>query len=321
MVQLASSVLWLTDAAAIPDFIRGTPPSQARRARWWYFLHQFPLVARHLPGHKNELADHLSRHVLEEKLGERLDELAKESFEKMDEGLDLVIVPVSGQLVLSGLSDAVIAEVPELVDLEEGGTMEVDGKLWARDKEEYLREGLRYIPEVCVGVLFNHYHTLLGHPSPDRLMMFLRARFAFRHPGDVHKQLRHLSGQCTVCIRAKPSRQRDRGPQGSLPIPEMVNAEVAFDLVHLGGVGESSCVLFMMCTLSHFVQAVPCSAAVTQEDIARIFFHRWIAAYGATGMLTADNDVRWRGAADTELPSMWGNLLRLHGIELHLTTP
>ena len=321
MVSMASAVLWLTDAAAVPDFIKAAPPPQPRRARWWYFLHQFPLVARHVPGQRNELADHLSRVQVEERLGETIDSAAKEAFIKMDEDLDLVLIPAPSMPHLSGMLPATVALFPFLSDLSDGSSLIQEGTLWAREGEFLLREGLLFIPPDFLPSLFHAYHPKLGHPSADRLFSFLKVRYSLHGPSAALLALRRLSDQCGVCVRTKPGRPRDRGPQASLPIPEHTNAEIAVDLVHLGSGGQSeACALFMMCTLSFFIRVVPCAATLSQDEAASIIHHQWIVPYGAPGTITADNDGRWRNAPDSPA-GVWGDLLRLYGITMHFTTP
>jgi hypothetical protein len=117
LIKLGRSVWWFSDASGIGDFIRGPPPENKRRLRWWYFLRSFNLEIRHVSGAANELADFLSRAEWSEKFGIKLNEMAKKAFEKMDECLDLALIPAISNFA-SWSPYEVIEEYPDAAPFE-----------------------------------------------------------------------------------------------------------------------------------------------------------------------------------------------------------
>jgi hypothetical protein len=291
VLKTASHIEWLTDAAAIPDFLKGEPPSgNPRRVRWWFFAHQFPLHCRYVKGEKNELADMLSRGSTLADAGIVLNTEASKSFARMDEALDLVILPAFSADLTGTFEDAV-REHPEGEDLASGAARSVDGVRWYREGERLYRETRLCVPMPCIPSLTSYLHSRLGHIGVKRLWTYCERRFFFAEPREAKKVMTEISDKCETCLKSKQNRQRDRGQSESLPLPEVCGGELAIDLIYM----EEGKVLFMCDTLSGFVQAIPCEETVSQEKIARLVTQEWVVRYGAPGRVTADNDRRWVG--------------------------
>ena len=82
-------IVWLSDQEPVKTVQKGLPSEKAKLKRWWTYLSQFTLTVHHIQGIKNETADYISRDNFDAILGESLEALAKEAFQRMDVQLDL----------------------------------------------------------------------------------------------------------------------------------------------------------------------------------------------------------------------------------------
>ena len=315
LLKAAPAVVWMTDAAAIPAFLKAEPPTtNARRTRWWFFTRQFPLACHHVAGDKNELADQLSRGVATfEQVGLDLDAKAREAFQRMDAALDLSLVPVLPSSLTGTFAEAVAA-CEEGRGLEDGGWRHVGGAQWSREGDRLYKEVCLVVPPQRRHDLLSYLHAKLGHPGPLRVMAYVKLRYFFAGGvATVTEDLKAIGDSCEVCCRTKANRPRDRGRAGVLPLPEVCGSEVAFDLV---GLGDGMKALFMMETLTAYTQAVVLPDGTTEAQVCRALWGHWLVPYGAPARFTADNDPRWTGR---EGP--FRDLLELFGVEMHYTTP
>ena len=95
----SSPVVWLCDQEPVRTFQKGPPPEKAKLTRWWTYLSQLRLSVHHIQGVKNECADYISRNNFDDMIGARSEELAKETFSRMDVhlGLNMTIIrPLDG---------------------------------------------------------------------------------------------------------------------------------------------------------------------------------------------------------------------------------
>ena len=313
----ASSVVWITDAAGVVDFCKADPPmNNKRRLRWWYFLRGFNLEVRYVPGIKNEWADYLSRQQFENRTGLVISELAKQEFERMDAQLDLALVPISlnSHPDVPWLLDDVLAEQPQLAKLKEKNSLYLDDQLWTVVDGRVYCETQLYVPEKNWEVLISLVHEKMGHPGLQAFWAFWRRRYVTLDVSRTNAKAKALLEACATCRRAKPNSSADRGRPASLPVPLVKQAEVAVDLIVMP---DQSKVLFICETLTGFVQAVPLSGNVSEEEAAKAFWEGWIAHYGAPGRITSDNEIRWAHGGK----GPWYALLEAYGIEMHLCTP
>ena len=65
-------------------FQRGRPPEKAKLRRWWTYLSQLRLSVHHIQGVKKECANYISRNNVDDMIGARSEELAKEAFSRMN---------------------------------------------------------------------------------------------------------------------------------------------------------------------------------------------------------------------------------------------
>jgi hypothetical protein len=318
LLRNASAILWLTDQSAIVDFLKNPAPETKRVCRWWYFTKQFRLTCQHVSRVQNEFADFLSggNAIFEKTCAEKIEQAAKFSFAEMDEALDLVIFPVDlGDLKWT--KEELLAEFTELAEIEAGGgTLILDNVQWTLEDDRIYRETRQIVPTGKIKSLMQYLHLRLGHPAADKVKAYLNRRFYFSEAQNplVDVPLQTISRSCEPCLRVKTNSARDRGIRhGQMPIPEVLNAEVAVDLVYTE---QNRYVLFMCETLTGFVQAVPTCASVDENELARLLFYHWIALFGPPGRITSDNEIRWRSTTGP-----WSQMLHRFGIESHFATP
>ena len=116
----------------------------------------------------------------------------------------------------------------------------------------------------------------MGHPDLQAFWAFWRRRYPVRtypvrYPGPAQTNAKDkaLLEACATCRRAKPNTSADRGRPASLPVPLVKRAEVAVDLIVMP---DQSKVLFICETLTGYVQAVPLSGNVNEEEAAKAFW-------------------------------------------------
>ena len=68
----------LCDQEPVSTFQKGPPPEKAKLPCWWTYLSQLRLSVHHIQGVKNECADYIGRNNLDNMIGARSEELAKE---------------------------------------------------------------------------------------------------------------------------------------------------------------------------------------------------------------------------------------------------
>ena len=95
-------IVWLCDHEPVKTLQKGPPPKKAQLKRWWTYLSQFRLIVHHIQGIKNELADYISPNNFDALLGESLESLAKEAFQRMGVQLNLsmrtAVIPKASSL-------------------------------------------------------------------------------------------------------------------------------------------------------------------------------------------------------------------------------
>lgn len=183
----------------------------------------------------------------------------------------------------------VIGDYPHLAKLAEDDSLMVDGVLWSKIDGKVYMESSLVVPMAFVKEFARFMHQRLGHPSFQRMLHFWDLRYVSAQVEETKSLLRQICEECGICTLGKGNRPKDRGVMGSLPIPMLVNQEVAIDIIFLASDMKG---LFMMDTLSKFTQVCLLMES-TQEGVARTFWEEWISKFGAPGRITADNDVRW----------------------------
>ena len=173
-------IVWPCDQEPVKTFQKGPPPEKAKLKRWWTYLSQFRLTVHHIQGIKNQMADYISRNKFDALLGESLEVLAKEAFQRMDVQLDL---PMHTAVVLEGWSlRDYHAEwkcvLNSLSDSPEARL--IDGDRWYKDNQYLYYEDRIVVTEARLDGCLQWAHLSFGHKGCNRSVDFLRERFYFQ---------------------------------------------------------------------------------------------------------------------------------------------
>ena len=105
------------------------------------------LSVHHIQGRKTEMADYISRNHFDALLGESLDVLAKEAFQRMDVQPDLSM-PTAGVLEARSLKDYQLEYQCVLDFLGDGlEACLIDGDRWYKDNQYLYYEDCIVVPE------------------------------------------------------------------------------------------------------------------------------------------------------------------------------
>ena len=199
-------------------FQMGPLPKTANAKVWWTYLSQFRLTVHHIQGRKNERADYISRDNFHALLGESSEALAKETFERMDNQLDLSM-RTAGVLEGSGLSDYHAEYKCVLHSLSDGLEAHlIDVERWVNDNQYLYYKDRIAVPEARLEGCLQWAHLSSGHTGCNRSVDFPKERF---YSGltcvELRARMQSIVDSCS-CHATKQSKSRDRGLVSSLPI-------------------------------------------------------------------------------------------------------
>jgi hypothetical protein len=123
--------------------------------------------------------------------------------------------------------------------------------------------------------LFHLAHDNLGHFGFDKSYKALRHSYFWPR---MHKELETayiLS--CVECQRNKSTTKKPLGPLHPLPVPDSCCGSVEIDFIGpLPPDNGFNCIATFTDCLESNVQLVPCSTSLTAEELAKLFFMRWL---------------------------------------------
>ena len=165
------------------------------------------------------------------------------------------------------------------------------------------------IPTSLIPTVIQIYHDRNHHPGYIKTLLDCRSQCHW--PG-MAKDINHHISQCTICIRAKWSNNKQVIP-GHLVIPPRAGHTWAIDI--LGSLPKSgfySKILVSICTFSRFTRAVPLTTGAAVEVIKRLedLFH----VYGVPEVLVSDRAGAFTGNEFEEY-------FKYRNIHHHRTTP
>jgi putative transposase len=291
-------IVWMTDNEALTKFLDQEPPVNKRQRRWYVYLSQFPLKIHHLAGAKNELADYMSRELVEHTIGCPLDHLAKEAFARMDAQLDLCLNQV---LSLTQIMDFEpdMYQTSELAELWNQLTphvsQRIDGWLYYRTDTKLYREMKALVPQSKLNSVLQKTHIAHNHPGTMRTVLCFLQNFACElNQAELVLRTKPLIESCATCLLNKPNRQSDRGELGSLPTPALANELLYMDFINMDAFNGFDYVLTVVDALTHFTQFYACTKNITGEGVIKLLIDRWFRCFGKPVAIHSDNDVRWR---------------------------
>ena len=173
----SNPVVWLFDQEPVRTFQKGPPPEKAKLRRWWTYLSQVRLSVHHIQGVTNECVDYISRINVDDMIGARSRELAKEAFSRMDVHLDLNMIMIRP---LDGLQQ--VEYLKEFRDIYKRLEKRLEPALvnqeqWKRDKTYLWHEDQIVVPSARIPALLKWTHESSGHVGANGTLWLFRQWF------------------------------------------------------------------------------------------------------------------------------------------------
>jgi hypothetical protein len=287
-----------------------------RQCRWSEFMSQFDCEICYIDGHKNTVADALSRTAFVEDprpspqdviaalitiptVEERLKNLAAMR-------LTLTSDPAFAAAIKAGyLSDPwclKMAAVAEGMPCFRSH----DGFWWMND--------CLVIPNVATirMQIFRWAHDLLGHFGTNKSYGALRDSFFW--PGMLTSLTRYYVPGCSDCQCFKAARHKPSGPLHPLPVPDRRGSSIAMDLVSpLPEDNKFNCILTITDRLGAEILLIPTCTDASAKDIAILFFNHWYCEHGLPDNIICDHDTKFASR-------FWRTLHNLVGVDIKMSS-
>lgn len=263
-----------------------------KQARWQEFLGEFDFDWVHRPGRHNDVADALSRKMVEEYVA----------------ALTLVETDFMSRIHDVAQTDSTYLKLEEQV--KNGETRKYwleDGILFARGHRAYVLSGaLRH-------ELMKETHDPLwaGHPGGDRMLALLSRHYIWpKMEEDVDAYVR----TCLVCQVDKLERKKEAGLLQPLPIPDRPFQSVSMDFISgFPKVDGLASIFVVVDRFSKYAVFIACPKACPAEVAAELFLKHVVKYFSVLEDIISDRDSRFTGR-------FWTSLFNMMGTELKFST-
>ena len=276
---------------------------------------------QYLPGHKNNMADWLSRKTPEAAIGEayKLEKGEKDQNFVKEEEVDFTKFKVSAveELKVESVKLKDIAnaqqDCQEIKNLKKGNhpvslsfaNVELDGlTLFCEISRDKPRPVLP--PEFRAEVLRAHHS--IDHPGKRESARRTCSQYYWTN---MRKEINNFVKNCHPCQCTKASKMKS--PHiGEFPVPQRRFSHIHVDICGpLPPRRGYKYLLVIICRSTRFVEAVPMTDATT-KSCADALLHAWIARHGLASHCTSDNGVEFVSA-------IWQEMQNKMGIKLNYT--
>ena len=285
---------WLCNQESVRTFQKGPPSEKAKLRHWWSYLSQLRLSVHHIQGVKNECADYISRNNVDDMIGARSEQLAKEAFSRMHVHLDLNMTMIRP---LDGLQQVEYLKAFEDFYKRLEKHLEpalVNQEQWKQDKTYLWHEDRIVVPSDRIPALLKWTHESSGHVGANRTLKLFKQWLDSTWTGDqVRKALQPIVDKCP-CRSCKPGDIRVRGLSSTLPIPHCANSALYMDYTEMPKFWGYDFALVVTCGLSRFTRVFSCTKHITGEETIKILLEEWFCVYAAPKEINSDEDVRVR---------------------------
>ena len=145
---------------------------------------------------------------------------------------------------------------------------------------------------------FCHDHPTAGHLGIRKTLSKIRQRYYW--PG-LQRDVRHYSGGCEVCSKAKKSTKKERAPM------QIVGAGLPMERIAIDIVGElpmtrkgNQYILVISDYFTKWVESFP-MRNMEAETVANILAREVIARFGVPGVIHSDQGKQFEGKVFTEM--------------------
>jgi cleavage and polyadenylation specificity factor subunit 1 len=270
-------------------------PFSSRQQRHLSFLSEFNASFQHLPGHKNVVADALSRPTISQI------------------SVASTATPSLLPLPLSYIDMATAQQTdPSILALQKSTSLNITSIPIAKslcllgDVSTNIFRPL--VPSSFQKAIFEHMHSL-GHPGIKATRRLISSRFVWSH---MATDINQWTKECIPCQKAKIHHHVSPPPL-PIPIPERRFSHVHVDIVGPLPTSQGcSHILTMIDRTTRWLEATPLSS-ISSSSCAEAFLSTWISRFGIPHTLTSD-----RGSQFTS--SLWSSLTTLLQIShIHTT--
>ncbi|KAL0396344.1 UNVERIFIED_CONTAM: Transposon Ty3-I Gag-Pol polyprotein [Sesamum calycinum] len=260
-----------------------------KQARWQEFLGEFDFEWVHRPGKHNDVADALSRKLVEEYVA----------------ALTVVESDFLDQIRESSKTDVGYLKLVEQV---KSGLIQ---KYWLESGLLYAKGGRVFVPTGTLRrrlLRETHDPQWAGHPGIDRMIALLARRYYWpRMEEDVESYVR----TCLVCQLDKVERKKEAGLLQSLPIPEVPWQSVSMDFITgFPKVNGMASILVVVNRFSKYRIFIVAPHACPAETAAELFFKNVTKYFSVPKDIISERDARFTGRFWTALFNMMGTELK-----------
>lgn len=280
-----------------------TQPTLSRRqARWSELLAEYNLDIRYLPGHRNFVADALSRrpdlkaNVLESETAES-DTILVSMIEPNTEFYDRI---------RQGY-----AEIDDGYNLDE--CYELDNGLWWLLQDNRRVLCLPSIDSIVQEIIREHHDTPYGgHLGIAKTKESIKRNFYWPLMDD---HIADYVRSCDICQRTKSVNQKPAGLLQPLQLPEHPWEQISMDLIP--GLPPTSsgydCIITFVDRLTKMAHFVPCTTNIDAPATMCIFRREIFRHHGLPLVIVSDRDPRFTSA-------FWQCVMQAFGTRLAMST-
>ena len=168
----------------------------------------------------------------------------------------------------------------------------------------YYHGKIRHNGKICVPTsilsqLIRALHTY-AHPGIDKTCQLFHRKFCILDESytatKIKEHVQQVVHHCQVCQTAKPRKGAQPDTHEGYPIPDEIFQSISVDFLDLTGDPVTrhgkifDYVLVVVCRLSGYVIAIPCSKHITAAELAEIFVERVFTHWGLPSVIFSDHD-------------------------------
>lgn len=260
-------------------FAQTSDKASERQRRQLDFISQITTNIVYVAGHKNQVADALSR----------------------VEAINMPVIVTTDELYEEQQKDE---ELKALLESETSLSLK-QLRLDGGDKTIYCsvdKEIRIYVPRSLRKRIFDNTHNL-SHPSGKATRKAIAQRFVW--PG-MQKDIANWAKTCLPCQKAKIHRHNHRIPE-QIPVPDDRFQHVHIDIVGPlpNSKGLRYC-LTMIDRTTRWPEATPI-ADISADTVTNAFFNTWIARFGAPSVITTDRGAQFESAIFEAMTKLIGS--------------
>ena len=186
---------------------------------------------------------------------------------------------------------------PHSDELRVNKYVEIQGKSYTLHHDKVRTEGRICVPFACVKQVIKACNDY-AQPGVDKtLQIFNRSYVCFGYkPDDIRTMVALVVNPCPICGQGKGRKGLQPASNHPAPVPEYPFSSVCIDFCDLSG---RSCtannraydyVLVVVCQLTGYVVAVPCSKTLDAQGLAVMYLERVVPIMGLPQEIFSDQD-------------------------------